>query len=603
MAKEGRVALSEFRVLGARRNPDFPFAHSTRLYPEWPFAKLRHTPDALSQRVAVALLTLPPDDPANRAANAAGWTIPLDYGPVHELFRVLSIGPYADVGQVTLRGVLRQYGGWLLGGTILMVLLVAATVYVARLNRVMAGTEQALRREVGERRRAESRLSRHRDTLERRVRQRTRQLELRSEELRRDIDARHAVEEALRRSNATLRRLHRIGASGGRDLEERLCDLLQACAGHFGMGCARITRVPGEPGGPWAALPAPAGSGLVVESALERSLCDAVLAEANVVALNDLDGTPWRGRGPRRPRVFLGAVVRAGAEIYGALCLFGEAESAQPYSAADRDLLQLMARWAGGEIARQRHAEAARQHQDELAHVSRLATMGELATGLAHELNQPLTAIVNYVRGCIRRLDSGIRDEAPMVAALDQAGAEAERAAEIIRGLREFVRGAPPQRSPVDINQAVGAVVRMVGAEARDAGAEVDLQLTESLPAVAGDVVQVEQVILNLMRNALHAMAAAGSPSRTVTVVTAARGAMVEIAVCDTGPGIEPGEQAEIFHPFYTTKAEGMGMGLSISRTIVEAHGGQLEAATSPEGGAEFRFALPTISSGRAYGT
>jgi len=250
------------------------------------------------------------------------------------------------------------------------------------------------------------------------------------------------------------------------------------------------------------------------------------------------------------------------------------------------------------ELDRQRTAElrakAALQRRDaELAHLLRVSAMGEMAAQLAHELTQPLGAIANYAAGCRRRMEATPGQPAELIGAVDRIGREALRAGEIIRRLREFVRKAEPRRAPVDVNALVREIAEMVDGEASERGVAIDLSLQPDLPQVEGDAVEIEQVLINLARNALEAMHESPGETPTLTVETRLHdAATVEVIVRDTGPGLADGG-AVIFDAFHTTKPRGLGMGLAISRTIVEAHGGTLAAAPNPIRGAAFRFTLP----------
>lgn len=242
--------------------------------------------------------------------------------------------------------------------------------------------------------------------------------------------------------------------------------------------------------------------------------------------------------------------------------------------------------------------EHARQRQTELAHVGRVSAMGEMATVLAHELNQPLAAIVNYAQGCIRRLHDGETNSSELRTALEHIVAQGHRSGEIIRRQRDFLRKGKPLRTRSDINYIVREAVELASLEARQKNVALRLELCDGLAPVLADAIQIEQVVLNLVHNAIEAIDAAGSPQREVVIQTACdpkNGA--EVTVRDSGPGL-PAEQADlVFDAFFSTKPSGMGMGLSISRSIVEAHGDQLRALPSA-GGAVFRFALPTVETG-----
>lgn len=238
--------------------------------------------------------------------------------------------------------------------------------------------------------------------------------------------------------------------------------------------------------------------------------------------------------------------------------------------------------------------EQSRRHQTELARVARLSTMGEMATGIAHELNQPLSAIGNFARGCIRRLRSDDITPGELIEPLEEVCEQAERAGEILRHVRDFVRKSELKMEPLDVNQIVRTVVKFTELEARQQGAIVRLDLDPVLPRVRADAIMIEQVIGNLVRNAAEAMAEACSRRREVIIRTRLIGGnAVEVEVGDTGPGIDAAVIDQVFDQFFTTKPEGVGMGLSISRSIVESHGGDVRAESGRDGGATFRFTLP----------
>jgi len=238
--------------------------------------------------------------------------------------------------------------------------------------------------------------------------------------------------------------------------------------------------------------------------------------------------------------------------------------------------------------------QQARQHQQELVHVSRLSTMGEMATGLAHELNQPLSAIANYANGCTRRLQSSGRDKEDLIYALGQINSQASRAAEIIRRLRSMVGKQPPVRSVADINDLVREVCSFVEFDAKKSQVKIEEALSLESLKIKVDVVQIEQVLLNLIRNALDALLEVPEPGRRLVVRTERMAeSSILVAVEDAGSGIDAEAAAHLFEPFFSTKEGGMGMGLVISQTIVEDHNGKITAEPLPEGGSRFCVILP----------
>ncbi len=234
--------------------------------------------------------------------------------------------------------------------------------------------------------------------------------------------------------------------------------------------------------------------------------------------------------------------------------------------------------------------------QSELVHISRLTAMGEMASALAHELNQPLSAIANYMKGSRRLLENRADESASLIRdAMDKAADQALRAGDIIRRLRDFVAHGESERRVEDVKKLVEEASALALVGAKDRGVRVRFAFAPRLDFVLADKVQIQQVLLNLMRNAIEAME--DTPARELVVATApAEDDMVEISVADTGSGIAPEINAQLFQPFVTTKRQGMGIGLSISRTIIEAHGGSIAARPNAGGGTVFTFTLPAVT-------
>ena len=253
---------------------------------------------------------------------------------------------------------------------------------------------------------------------------------------------------------------------------------------------------------------------------------------------------------------------------------------------------------AGRDVTDRRRAEEqARRHLDQLAHVTRLSSMGEMASAIAHEVNQPLTALLSYSQACIRLLRSGRATTDEIVGSMEQAAAQAERASQIVRHLRSFVRKDDAQLGPVEINYLVTEVVRLVQPEARQSAVEIATELADGLPRVLADNIQIQQVLVNLVRNAVEAING-GDPERREVRIGTRRGPedTVEAWVEDSGPGFDDQMAEKVFQPFFSTKAEGMGIGLAISRSIVEAHHGRIWATGEPGRGARFCLALPAAT-------
>ena len=243
--------------------------------------------------------------------------------------------------------------------------------------------------------------------------------------------------------------------------------------------------------------------------------------------------------------------------------------------------------------------EAERRIQDlqaELLHASRLSVMGQMASTMAHELNQPLTAVTNYLEAGRQLLATGAGSPERINEMMEKAIAQAQRAGDVIRRLREFVGKGETERRIQSLNQLVEEALALALVGARQRGVRASLELDRTLPPVLVDHVQIQQVVLNLVRNAIEAMEQVQRRELTIGTRRVPEQGMAEVTVADTGPGIAPELADRLFQPFVTTKATGMGLGLSICREIVEAHHGRLTTAPAPSGGAVFRVTLPIAS-------
>jgi len=248
----------------------------------------------------------------------------------------------------------------------------------------------------------------------------------------------------------------------------------------------------------------------------------------------------------------------------------------------------------GRDITLQKKAEEeAKRHQLEMAHMARLMSVGEMASGLAHEINQPLAAIINYCRGSLRRIDEGKGDLETTNNAMRLITKQAKRAAEIVRRMRSFVKKTEYQRIEFPINAACKEVSHFLHQEAIDHNITFEYLFDETDPILLADKIQIEQVLLNLMRNAIEAYSDCDKRHRPVIISTRNASGYINISVEDEAKGINGDELDKLFEPFFTSKSNGLGMGLAISRTIIETHGGQLWAESDGKTGTQFHLKLP----------
>ena len=294
----------------------------------------------------------------------------------------------------------------------------------------------------------------------------------------------------------------------------------------------------------------------------------------------------------------LAALVREGAELRDVEVLLRDCSGKTRNALVAMSALRLQGRdcllYVVRDITQQRLAELdAREQRDHVAHLSRVASLSDLSTTLAHELNQPLSAILNYAQAALRFVSYPPHDMTQIRVVLDEIVAADRRASTLIRNLRRMMKKGGPQFAALDLNRLVEDVRGFVRGEFAQREVQASFNLAPDLPPVQGDAIQLQQLVLNLVSNACDAMAAIDAPRRLSVATLAGRGGGVQLLVADEGPGIPAGHSDRIFEPFFTTKEDGLGMGLSICRQIALAHGGTLHAEPNGERGTCFRLVLP----------
>jgi PAS domain S-box-containing protein len=267
--------------------------------------------------------------------------------------------------------------------------------------------------------------------------------------------------------------------------------------------------------------------------------------------------------------------------------------SGHPVLSADGELVEMLGTTVDV-TERRRAQEALRQLESDLAHVNRLSIMGELTASLAHEILHPIATARNYARAAMRFLDMTPPNMAEVRQALDRIVRDADRGKDIVDRIRDHIKKAPPRNDRFDLNEAINEVIEMVRSTIDKTGVSVRTRLAADLNSVWGDRVQLQQVVLNLVLNAVEAMSSVKERARMLLIRAEQMGdGGILVAVHDSGPGIDPEHLQRVFKPFYTTKDSGVGMGLSICRSIIDAHGGRLWAEANQPWGAVFQFTLP----------
>jgi len=651
MAQRGEIQLETFKVLEPKRTERFDFYHSSRLYPEWPFAKLAHTSDDLANQVATALYKLMPESEAAKQGRYMGWAVPLDYEPVNELLKELGAGPYAVTGGVTWGKLTKGY--WKEGLIALIVFLTTVVIVCwvtlsnMRLRRITSELEmyrKHLEEKVSERTAALHKTTVRLQTLfdaatefifvidlEGRIKQANRYVFERTGYTEKDVTG-HSIKEFLTPDSQDA---CDCNFPGLREHCFNRADIEFVCndGSSINMECS-ATAVPDEHGDftTFLIILRDISERLRVARRLEESerrfraifnstyqfigLLDpeGTTLETNQTALDfigltnaDVVGkpfweTPWWTHSPQLQKRLKDGIMEA---AHGKLVRFEAEHTSKEGQTAviDFSLKPILNEQGetvliipeGRDITERKHAEEeAQRMQQESAHVMRLSTMGEMASGMAHELNQPLTALVSYCGTAMKLARDMPSLPEGYIDILERASGQAHRAGNIIRHLREFVSKGSNNKTRVVLDDLIQGVIDFISWERRDSDIQVTFLPGSLAREVFVDKVQIEQVLINLIRNSIEAITNAGISDGQVDIATrlAAEGS-VEVTVADNGPGIDPAVAGSLFEPYQTSKEDGMGMGLSISRSIIEAHNGKLWADEKRPQGALFCMSIP----------
>ena len=522
MAQRGEIQLEAFKVLEPKRTNGFEFYHSSRLYPEWPFAKLRHTSDDLADQVATALYKLTPESEAAKLGRYMGWATPLDYEPVNELLKELGVGPYAETGDSTLAKLTKDY--WKQGLITLIVFSVTLIIsaWVTLSNRRL--------------RRITSELGKYQQHLEEMVSERTAALQKTTVRLQTLFDTAaefiFVIDPEDRITQANRYVFERTGYTENDMIGHSIKEFLTKNSQGF---CEWDFPILQERGHCRSDVEFVCNDGSILQM------------ECSATAIPDENG-----------------------EINSFIII--------QHDVTERKLAE----------------EAHKSHQQEIAHVARLGTMGEMATGIAHELNQPLTALISYCGTAASLVNSLPSQPQQLSEILEMAKEQANRAGDIIRNLREFVSKESKNKETFELERIIYDIVTFLKGEIQKSGIKIELRLGNQACKVTANKIQIEQVLVNLLQNSLEALENAEiTEGRVVIQTRLLANNMIEVSVSDNGPGIDAAMTDTIFHQFQTSKVNGMGIGLSLSRSIIEAHGGKLWVDKEHQNGALFAFELP----------
>ena len=516
MQAEGKINLQDFHVIHGhvRWEVPVPFLHSTRSYPEWPFAKVKQTSAELTEKVAIALLKMSRDSAAAKAARCAGWTIPLNYQSVHECLKELKLGPYKDLGNITPLDIFKQYWQWILAAFVLFAAMASSTFIIIRLNRNIRNSHVRLQQEVEERKR---------------------------------------TEEALRESEEHFREL----------VENSL----------VGISIIKNDQI-------------------VYQNPEQEKLFGHLLESLQVPNFENV-----YPEDVKKVKEFY-QKTRSGEngnpDINFRFYPFGKKGSKAnmrwvqcrasliQYQGGKAILLNVM------DVTRTKELERLVMMQD------KMASLGCVAAGIAHEVRNPLTGVNTYLYTLEELCNSDTLEQKDLEMVrqiVGQIKVASNKIESVIRRVMDFSRPGSPEMVLVDINRSLQEAINLSSVTLRKARIKIEESLDQDLPQCYANPNLIEQVILNLINNAAKAMENTYG-TKNIKITSYLKNSSIIVGISDSGPGVPFEIRDRIFDPFFSNK-DGMGIGLSIVHRIITDHGGSLYVDTSEWGGAEFRIELP----------
>jgi len=551
LARTGSIRLNDFKIINGQRSNGFPFLHSTRLYPEWAFAKMRGTPVDLAKKVVIQLLEMDAENPALHAADIGGWTIPLDYHPVHGLMQELRIGPYQDYGRITPGMLFRQYWYVIAGAIGALLLMAWVTLHVVRLNRTITASQHALERV--------------RDGLENEVRQRTADLESRNTDLQKEVRERERIGEALRQSESRYRGL----------VEQSLTGIYIISEEKFQYVNPRMAQIFGYT--PEEMLSAASTVPDIIAADASREL---VAENIRKRITGEIESIQYAFQGRRKD----GSIIDI--EAYGARTEYNGKPAVIGTIIDITEKIQL-------EHAQRRIAEHLfREQKDQ--------SISTLAGGVAHDFNNILMGLIGSAELLKMRVSTEGKEADLIKTIIDLS----KRMAHLTRQLLAYSKQSIHEQNPLSLNQSVQDALAL-SHKGASASIDVCLDLADDLWPVYGDAGQLEQVAVNLLSNAFEAMDQDGSrlTVRTENIRKKAwecslgnshpEGEYVHLSISDNGPGVPREIRDRIFEPFFTTKFIGRGLGLAAVAGIIQSHQGCITVTSEPGSGATFDIFLP----------
>lgn len=567
MARSGKINLKNFRVLNAQQTEKFPFAHSTRLYPEWPFAIVKHTASELSQRVAIALLQMPADSNAASAARSAGWTVPLDYQPVHDLMKELHVGPYSKTDKITVSDIFDQYWNYILISMLVIVILVAVTFNTLKLNRKIIKSREVLEKEARRRKR---------------------------------------LELASQMQTKRMRVLYNVSSIPGATFDDQVREVLKVGNAMLGTEIGRVCKID-EKDKLNTIISIVAPDDIKIKAGdkidLDRSYCNITYQSGRSLSIHHVGESSLRSHPAYKfagLEAYIATPIWVNGKKFGTINFASRQPRNKPFPEADLDLVKLMGRWVS--VTLERHNAQSEADQAKLVAEQANRSKSDFLAKMSHELRTPLNAIIGYSE--MLREEAVDKNEPGTADDLSRIYGAGKHLLKLINDILDLAKVEAGKMDivfeQVDVVEILKDVATTVMPLIEVNKNVFEVYCEEDIGEIRTDVTKLRQLLLNLISNA-------GKFTENGKVVLQAEHeyidgmAWIVFSISDTGIGLSHEQIGKLFEEFTqadsstTRKYGGTGLGLAISQRFCQMMGGDITVESTLGEGAVFKIHLPEI--------